>query len=442
MRRRLITIAEKAVKHRYGATLLSFLAAAAATGAACVAFMRAFEHILENSLARQGSAWLPWLLAPASFLLSVELIRRLAPCADGAGIPQTIFAASRWNTKTEQRLLPLVSARTMAVKTLALFIGLWAGASTGREGPTVHVAACAYVGVLLILRRLTGLDFDLRSGIIAGGAAGLAAAFNTPLAGVTFAIEELSTDYFSQIKDYVLLAIIAAAVTAKSMTGEYAYFGRLANPPGLSLAPILLIGALCGLLGAAFSTLLTKGRALTLRLQNGAARYAVPVLLAWGVLAVARLAGPDMLGPGNQAAQKLLLGHPEAAGAAFPFAKMAATLMTYWSGIAGGIFAPCLAIGASLGAEAGRWAGASASSCALIGMAAFLAGVIQAPMTAFVIIFEMTGHHDMLLPLMLACLLAFMVAKLLGAKHLYQTLAQNYAHLIGGDAAAAAAPNR
>src|SRR4029077_7744791 len=100
--------------------------------------------------------------------------------------------------------------------------------------------------------------------------------------------------------------------------------------------------------------------------------------------------------------------------------------LTYWSGIAGGIFAPCLAIGAALGAEIARWTGASLSSCALIGMAAFLSATIQAPITAFVIIFEMTGHHQMLLPVMLASLLAFMTARLVGAAHFYQALAAGY----------------
>ena len=109
---------------------------------------------------------------------------------------------------------------------------------------------------------------------------------------------------------------------------------------------------------------------------------------------------------------------------------MLATLLTYWSGIAGGIFAPCLSIGAALGADIGHLTNNPIAGCAMIGMAAFLSGTIQAPITAFVIIYEMTGQHQMLVPIMLASLMAFMVARLLGAKHLYPMLSLNYQYLL------------
>jgi H+/Cl- antiporter ClcA len=107
-------------------------------------------------------------------------------------------------------------------------------------------------------------------------------------------------------------------------------------------------------------------------------------------------------------------------------------LLTFWSGIAGGIFAPCLAIGAAIGSDIGTLMHVPIASCALVGMAGFLSGTIQAPITSFVIIFEMTGHHQMLLPVMLASLIGFMVARLLGAEHLYQALCVNYEYLLGG----------
>ncbi len=156
----------------------------------------------------------------------------------------------------------------------------------------------------------------------------------------------------------------------------------------------------------------------------------VPVLLSLVLLGIMFVAGVDMLGPGNRVAQELIQGGLRPDVAYFSFGKMAATLVTYWSGIAGGIFAPCLAIGSSLGAALGGWMGISTATCALIGMAAFLSGTIQAPMTAFVIIFEMTGHHQMLVPVMLASVIAFIVARLLKAKHLYQALAANYEPLL------------
>ena len=152
----------------------------------------------------------------------------------------------------------------------------------------------------------------------------------------------------------------------------------------------------------------------------------MPMLMAVGLLAIAYVAGTQTLGPGNRIAKQLLESESGDGMLLFPFAKMATTLFTYWSGIAGGIFAPCLSMGAALGSTLGTHLHEAVPTCALLGMAAFLSGTIQAPMTSFVIIFEMTGHHQMLLPIMLASLLAFMTARLLGAAHFYQTLAAKY----------------
>src|SRR6185295_18643919 len=256
----------------------------------------------------------------------------------------------------------------MAVKVAALLLALLAGASTGREGPTVHVAACVFVGVMLLFRRLTGLAFDLRGAAVAGGAAGLAAAFNTPLAGVTFAIEELSGSFFGSVKDFVLMAIIIAGIAAKALTGEYTYFGKLADPAAVPLGLIVLVGIAGGLLGALFSGALLRGQAFMGRFRQGGLRYAVPVLLSFALLFLAARCGTLVLGPGNMAAQTLLRGSFESWAWHFPFTKMLATLLTYWSGVAGGIFAPCLGIGAALGVDIAQVLGGPSSACALIGI--------------------------------------------------------------------------
>jgi H+/Cl- antiporter ClcA len=415
--------------HRYGLTLVAFLLAAVLTGLSCVALARAFDRVVEWRL--QETPWRSWawIIAPIAFLIAVESIRRFAPYAAGTGIPQAVYTSEHLNTENEKRLLPLISMKTMAVKVLTLLLGVWVGASTGREGPTVHVAVCVFVGILLLIRRWTGLAIDLRSAAIAGGAAGLAAAFNTPLAGVTFAIEELSENYFGAVKDIVLMAIIVAATVARALTGEYSYFGKLTEPTSfLSTGTIVLIGILCGGGGALFSELLLRGASYIRQLPQQMKRWGVPVLMALALLLVSAWAGDRVLGPGNRVAQQLLHGEYSDWAMTFPIAKMASTLFTYWSGIAGGIFAPCLSIGAAMGADIAMWTRGPAGSAALLGMAAFLAGTIQAPMTSFVIIFEMTGHHRMLLPIMLVSLIAFMTARVLGARHFYQSLASAYGH--------------
>ena len=413
------------LEHRYGFVLFSFIAAAGLTGVACVWFMWGFEWVFAHRIA---GAW-RWVTTPLLFVVSVELIRRFAPCAAGTGIPQAIHAAQNLSPQTEERLAPLTAARTLVVKARALSAGLGAGASTGREGPTVHVAACIFVGVILLVRRFSGIKVELRSAVIAGGAAGIAAAFNTPLAGVTFAIEELTADSFGSIKEFVIMSIILAAITAKVLTGEYLYFGRLSEPPSIPLSAVIVIGLIGGGLGAFFSTAILWGQREFADVR-ARYRYALPALLGLCLLLVSAASLADVLGPGNEAAQSLVRGEFGAWAWQFPAAKTAATLLTYWAGLAGGIFAPSLSIGAAVGSDVGRLMGVSVASCALVGMAAFLAGTIQAPITAFVIIFEMTGHHQMLLPVMLAALIGFMAAKILGAEHLYQALSKNYASLL------------
>ncbi len=416
--------------HVRGLRLGIFLGAGAFTGIAAVFFMWAFEFVLKYPLAGFIGPWI-WIAAPCLFLFSVEMIRRTAPFADGAGIPQTVFAASHLTETSLNQLKPLVSMKTMAVKITALLLAVWAGASTGREGPTVHVAACLFLGIVLLAQKFTKLKMDPRSAVIAGGAAGLAAAFNTPLAGVTFAIEELCPDYFSAIKESVLMAIIIAGIAAKSLIGEYAYFGRLETPAQVSLPTVVLIGIAGGLFGAFFSTVLYKGRrAASLLQRSGVWRYLVPVLFALMLLGINHFSAINLLGPGNKVVEGLVTGELKSAGN-FSFLKMLATLFTYWSGVAGGIFAPCLAMGAGLGVNVGSLTGDVSASCALIGMAALLAGTIQAPITAFVIIFEMAGHHELLLPIMLSSLISVLTAKAVGAKHLYQTLAGVYGEILG-----------
>ena len=417
-------------RHRYGFTLFAFLVAAAVTGVSCVWFMKAFEFVLKHRLDFNSVGRWCWLTTPLLFVIAAELVRRIAPCAAGTGIPQAIFAAKHLESETERKLWPLFSPLTLGVKVLAILIALAAGASMGREGPTVHVGVCVFLFILMGMRRLTGISFDLRSGVVAGGAAGLAAAFNTPLAGVTFAIEELTVDYFASVKDFMVMAIIIAALSAKAITGEYSYFGRLIEPPNVPWFATLLIGISGGVLGALFSTGIIRGQRFLEPYQKSFYRYLVPATLSIGMLLVAAIAGTRVLGPGNLVAQGLLGGDYSRWVLSYPLAKIGTTLLTYWSGLAGGIFAPSLSIGAGLGSSIGHWMNIPMAGCALLGMAAFLSGTIQAPITSFVIIFEMTGQHQMLLPVMLASLIAFMTARLLGAAHLYPTLSTRYQYLL------------
>jgi H+/Cl- antiporter ClcA len=302
--------------------------------------------------------------------------------------------------------------------------GIALGASIGREGPTVQVGAAIMLATgRLSPRRLKGL-------VLAGGAAGVAAAFNTPLAGIVFAIEELSRDYERRASVGVIAAVITAGLTSLALVGNYTYFGSTAATVGgwSEWAAVPVCGIVFGIAGGVFSRLLI---ACSVPSEGQFARFrrARPIAFAsacgLGVAMLGLLTSGATFGTGYAEARSLL--HGGGAYALFGPAKLAATLLSAISGIPGGIFAPSLTVGAGLGAELARvMGGQGGEALVLMGMVAYFAGVVQAPITAFVIVMEMTENHAMLLPLMAAAVLAQGVSRIVCPRSLYHALAEGY----------------
>jgi H+/Cl- antiporter ClcA len=371
--------------------------------------------------------WLTLLLLPIGFPLLTWLTRRFAPAAAGSGIPQVIAAAEqRWTGRWGGQRVTL---RTAAWKVALSAAMLVCGASIGREGPTVQVVA----GIVRTLTRGLKGGPGRRAIIIAGGAAGVSAAFNTPIAGVVFAIEELAKGFDKRTSATVILVVVAAGFASYAVQGDYAYFGQLKGDSGAALgsawvaAP--LIGLSAGLLGGLFS------RALTLLIgpgQGRAARWrrARPVLFAFicGAIAavVGYLSGGWTFGAGYEEAKSLLQDHP-GRGLGFALWKGIASLAAAASGAPGGIFAPSLATGAGIGAawaHAGLWV--SGRDAVVLGMASYLSGVVQAPLTSAVILMEMTRNPGLVGPLMLAALLARWASSLVMPQPIYHVLAHSW----------------
>jgi H+/Cl- antiporter ClcA len=378
----------------------------------------------------EGRPWLPFIITPLGLMTIIYLTRTFFVGAEGSGIPQVIVAL-RQNREKHLRYR-LLSIRIAIGKALMIFLGLLSGASIGREGPTIHIAA----SISFALTRFARFPhYDVGRGLIlAGGAAGLAGAFNTPLAGIVFAIEELARNFESKTSGTILTAVIVSGLTALSISGNYSYFGVVGTHiemPSILLV-VLICGVVGGLLGGIFSALLVYvGRFI------GPFRNRHPYLLAGTVgilLAFIGLASAGQTwGTGYEEA-KLALEGKEHLGAGFPFLKYAATLLSYWTGIPGGIFAPSLSIGAGLGNWLSQWLPmASISTVALLGMAAYFTGVVQTPITAVVIIMEMTGNQNILLPLMATCLIADGLSKLISPQPIYRALAEDFMRTLKAD---------
>ena len=381
------------------------------------------DHFYHNLY--HDSPWLALILTPVGLALIAFVTRRFFPGSEGSGIPQAIAAISIKERHLRARIL---SIRIAIAKIFLTCGGLFCGASIGREGPTVHIGAA----IMYSFRHAFPMrgKQTFRAMILAGGAAGIAAAFNTPLAGILFAIEEMSRSYEHRTSGTLLITVVIAGLTALSILGNYTYFGStdVTLPGGTAWLAVLVCGVAGGLLGGGFSSLLIFGQRRLMPLL-----LAKPVQVAFGcgllLSFIGWLSGGQTYGTGYEEAKLMVMGNvnSEDINTSFPFLKLIATTVSYWSGIPGGIFAPSLSIGAGLGADFAQWLPAiPLSAWVILGMAGYFTGVVQTPITALVIIMEMTNHPSMLLPVMATALIATAVSRQVRPKPIYQSLAETF----------------
>ena len=365
------------------------------------------------------------LLAPGGLILCLVLTLRVFPGAQGSGIPQTIAAIRITDQDAVARMLSLRIAFGKITLTL---LGLACGASIGREGPTVQVGA-SIMHTLGRWLRLPRHDLQ-RALVLAGGAAGIAAAFNTPLAGIVFAIEELSHSFEARTSGTVFTAVIVAGATTLALVGNYTYFGQTSAE--LDVTTALIAVPACslagGLAGGLFSALLI-GAARGLPGPVGRFLVRRPVVFAalcgLAIAALGIASDGQTYGTGYAQARSLVEGHADLVRA-YPLLKFAANLVSYFSGIPGGIFAPSLAVGAGIGAWVAEFLPGPQGAVVLLGMIAYFSGVVQAPITATVIVLEMTDSQRVTVPLMATAFLAFGVSRLVCRKPVYSALAERF----------------
>jgi H+/Cl- antiporter ClcA len=364
----------------------------------------------------------PFVLTPLGFGLCAYLARTYFPGSQGSGIPQVIAA-----TQIEDRAgrLRLVSLRVAFGKIVVMMLGFLCGASIGREGPTVQVGAS-------IMSSFSWLSPERQRGLLlAGSAAGIAAAFNTPLAGIVFGIEELTRAFEVKTSSLVLGAVIAAGLTSLAVVGDYDYFGSTAAVlplgPGWFVVPIC--ASLGGLAGGVFSRILIFfARGARNIFGSVIGRWPLLFAMTCGLLVAMCGSFTDgaIHGTGYEQASAIVHGQ-DTNLYSFAFWKFWATVFSAISGIPGGIFAPSLAIGAGIGVDlAGFFHSVPMGALALLGMVSYLSGAVQAPITSFVIVGEMTENHAMIIPLMLCALIATAVSKILCPESLYHALARNF----------------
>jgi H+/Cl- antiporter ClcA len=404
------------------------LAFAAMAGLTVVAFTWMTEHALATFFSVQKAYWWsPLLWTPVCTGLIAWLTLRYVPGAAGSGIPQVMAAmTSDTSDPSGTQNSIYVSLKLTFSKMVLTAWGLLAGLSLGREGPSVQIAA----GVMHHARRWLPERSQVSSHglLLAGGAAGIAAAFNTPLGGVMFAIEELSQKSSTRSDGLLLAAIVLAGLIAVSVYGNTTYFGviKVDNLTMALLLPGFLVAVCSGVIGGVFARLLVvslagKGNDFFTRWrQRAPVRFATFCGLTVAILGV--VSHGDTYGSGYAHTKEMLEGANESSSF-YVLLKFLATWLTAWAGVPGGLFAPSLAIGGALGNDIAQLtAYANAPTLIALGMAGFLAAVTQAPMTAFIIVMEMVDGHRLVLSLMACTLVASGVSRLISAP-LYTALA-------------------
>jgi H+/Cl- antiporter ClcA len=404
-----------------------FWLGAIAVGLAAVLYARLIDWGYDTfRTMREHAAWLPLLLTPSIAAASAWITRRFFRGAEGSGIPQVIATLHASPRAFGSRLLTL---RILFGKVLVSFLGILGGFTIGREGPTVQVGAA----LMFNLRRLyprSNAQIE-RQLVLAGAAAGLSAAFNTPLAGIVFAIEELTRSFSARASGVLITAIILAGVVALGVNGNYTYFGTInagQHFPKMLAVAVLVTAIVTGIAGGLFSwLLLNTGRWLPARLLvlYRERPIAFAALCGFVIAVVGIVSGGTTFGSGYAEARGLLDGH-EQLSVFYPFLKMVSMVGSYLPGIPGGIFAPSLSIGAGFGNLLHlAFGNMSLPMLIALAMVGYLAAVTQSPITSFVIVMEMINGHALVISLMATALVSSRIARFF-APPLYETLAERY----------------
>ncbi|WP_116964379.1 chloride channel protein [Fastidiosibacter lacustris] len=413
---------------------LIFWGGAILVGLICVLFAYVCDNLNDsfNALSQAHPYW-PLFIMPIGFMVIIYLLKTYFDGAEGSGIPQVITALK---VKNMQRRSRLVSMRIALGKFMLTALGFLSGASIGREGPTIQLSA----SVMHFLGRLEKFNReDTEKGLLlAGGAAGIAAAFNAPLAGVVFAIEELAGSFDKGITGTMITTVVLCGFVSLEIMGNYAYFGASSatlDILGGGWIIIIVVAVACGFLGGLFSQMLLIISAASIRIIR---RY--PIIFAGSigfvVAVIGVLTGGIIYGSGKDTAVALLNGYDTHITAFFGLWKMIATLLSFISGIPGGIFAPSLSAGAGFGHMMSfLFADKYASAVILIGTVAYFSGVVQSPITCFIIVSEMTRNVStgMLLPIMLAALLGTATSRIVCKEPIYHMLSLRYLDKLRGE---------
>ncbi|MCC6186490.1 MAG: chloride channel protein [Chitinophagaceae bacterium] len=412
---------------------LPFWLGALIAGAVAVLYAQLFawaEHAT-HYIYHQAS-WSFFIISPICFVIAWWVVVKYAPFARGSGIPQVSAAIELSSPKHHIAIKSLLSLRVIFIKVVSSLVMVFGGGVIGREGPTIQISAAIFKKINDYLPDWYP-KISKQNMIVTGAAAGLAAAFNTPLGGIVFAIEELTKTHFSFFKSALLTGVIIAGLTALNFLGPYLYLGypSLEGVGKMVVFPILIVAIVTGIIGSATGkiilTIFKKKKALTKQYQQ--LLFAATCGLA--IAALAYWVDSSVFGSGKEIMTETLFSHNKNVAWYVPILRILGSIISFSVGAAGGIFAPSLSAGASIGSLFGGWFQLSEPATNLIilcGMTGFLTSITRSPFTSSILVLEMTNSHNVIFYIMLSGLLANLVANMVSRTSFYDHLKEQYIH--------------
>ncbi|WP_259014040.1 chloride channel protein [Emticicia fluvialis] len=430
LKARVDAIANKKLKQSL-LNAIPFWAGAFITGVVAVIYAKLFM------IAERGTIYLfhlnKWVfmgITPLCFIVSWWLVQKYAPFARGSGIPQVSAAIELANPKKYGLVNNLLSIRVLLIKIVSSLIMVFGGGAVGREGPTIQIAGSIFKKINDWLPEWYP-KVSKKNMLITGAASGLAAAFNTPLGGIVFAIEELTKTHFSYFKSALLTGVIIAGLTALNILGPYLYLGypKVNNLAWWVIFPVIVTAVLSGYLGCTMTRIILYILKKKKALNTNRAKLLYCIVAGLVIASAGIFISFETFGTGKELMQTLLLTNNKYLEWYVPLLRFFGPVVSFTNGGAGGVFAPSLSAGASVGSWVAEWFHLVCSNANLIvlcGMVSFLTGVTRSPFTSSILVLEMTTAESIIFYLMIAGLAANLVSSFVSKHSFYDQMKEQY----------------
>ncbi len=410
---------------------LPFWVGAFATGFASVLFAMMFQQAENITLfIYEKNKWILFGFTPLCFVLSYWIVQKYAPYAKGSGIPQVTAAIELTNPKQNYIVNKLLSLKIIFIKVCSSLVMVMGGGAIGREGPIIQISASIFKKINDCLPEWYP-KISKRNMIVTGAAAGLASAFNTPLGGIVFAIEELTKTHFSFFKSALLTGVIIAGLTALNLLGPYLYLGypTLSDLPIWIFLFVLLVALVAGLSGSLMGKVILFIFKKKLLIKKNYQKILFVVGCGLIIAALGIFLDFKVFGSGKDFIISTLFTNDKDTAWYIPFLRIIGPILSFSIGSSGGIFAPSLSAGASVGAYIATLFHLTANSTNLLvlcGMVSFLSGITRSPFTSSILVIEMTNSHNIIFYVMLSALLANLAANFVSKHSFYDYLKTQY----------------